>query len=103
MKNYLDFSEPMPKSEKFNRKIEFMEEKEKYETTSNHVKLPYASEVIARTKREPRQKTVSPLLRSFINGSIHDENKKQMPSHRVMSENATNARNEVLSRVGIKR
>jgi len=107
--SYYDFSEPMPKSERA-RKLEYADEKEKFAVTSNYVKLPFSSEVIARTKREPRAKSVSPLLESFLNASNSKEfesksidNRNPMGMPRVMSKASEIARNEVFKKLGIAR
>lgn len=96
---YFDFNEPMSKKEK----IEYLEEQEKHITTSKYVKLPYSGEVMAKKKREPRQESVSPLLKSFMDGSIRNDVRSDGRSQRVVSQIAINARNEVLNRLGIKR
>jgi len=103
---YFNFNEPMSKKER----LEYLEEKEHFSITTKHQRVPYASEVIKRIKREPRQENVSPLLQSFMDrsksiGNVSNltENEKSMRTHRVLSKEAKNARNDVLKRLGIER
>lgn len=102
MKQFYDFSEPAPKSAQ-KRKIEYHEEKEKYAITTNCQRLSDAKDVISRLKREPRQESVSPLLKSFISGECLNNKLDRVQTQKGLSKTAVMARNEVLSKLGIKR
>jgi len=100
MKPYVDFTEPT-------RKMEYADEPDKYVTTSKHIRLPYARDVINRSNRNPRQENVSPLLQSFLNASnskefsskLNDFN-KSIGTPRVISKTAQIARNEIFRKLG---
>lgn len=105
--SYYDFSEPMTKSERA-RKIEYADEVEKHVTTSKYVRLPYAHEVLASSKKKPRddkpsQFVIDHMAKLAGNTPKSNDQEISVATARVLSEDAKKARNEVLSRLGIKR
>lgn len=105
--SYYDFSEPMPKSER-HRKMEYADEVEKHVATSKYVRLPASQEVMANSRRKPRddkpsQFVIDHMAKLAGNAPKSNDQEISVATERVLSEDAKKARSEVLGRLGIKR